>query len=75
MKIFINGLEEAHDPNMTNSIEQFLGASIGVSGSDSFPSSAGLATFQMPELQIYDYVPSDAQIRALEKGLLEYYRL
>lgn len=75
MKIFINGLEEAHDPNLTNSVEQFLGASIGVSGSNGFPGSAGLAIFQMPELQIYDYVPSDAQLRALEKGLLEHYRL
>lgn len=75
MKIFINGLEEAHDPDFTMPIEQFLGASIGVSGSDGFPGSAGFAVFNMPELQIYDYVPSDAQIRALEKGLLEYYRL
>lgn len=75
MRIFINGLEEANDPNLTLPVEQFLGASIGVSGSDGFPSSAGFANFQMPELQIYDYVPSDAQIRALEKGLLEYYRL
>jgi len=74
MKIFINGLEEAHDPNMTMPVEQFLGASIGVSGSDGFSSSAGFATVNMLELQIYDYVPSDAQIRALEKGLLEYYR-
>jgi len=74
MKIFINGLEEAHDPNMTMPVEQFLGASIGVSGSDGFSSSAGFATVNMLELQIYDYVPSDAQLRALEKGLLEYYR-
>jgi hypothetical protein len=74
MKIFINGLEEAHDPNMRMPVEQFLGASIGVSGSDGFSSSAGFATVKMLELQIYDYVPSDAQIRALEKGLLEYYR-
>lgn len=74
MKIFINGLEEAHDPNMTMPVEQFLGASIGVSGSDGFSGSVGFATVKMLELQIYDYVPSDAQIRALEKGLLEYYR-
>ncbi len=74
MKIFINGLEEAHNPDMTIPVEQFLGASIGVSGSDGNPSSAGFATINMLELQIYDYVPSDAQIRALDKGLLEYYR-
>ena len=75
MKIFINGLEEAHDPNMTEPVEQFLGASIGVSDSDGFSSTTGFATIKMLELQIYDYVPSDAQIRALDKGLLEYYRL
>jgi hypothetical protein len=45
-----------------------------VSGSDGNPSSAGFATINMLELQIYDYVPSNAQIRALDKGLLEYYR-
>jgi hypothetical protein len=75
MRIFINGLEEAHDPNMVMPIEQFLGASIGVSGINGSGTEVGTATIRMLELQIYDYVPSDAQIRGLEKGLLEYYRL
>jgi hypothetical protein len=74
-RIFINGLEAAHDPNLTIPIEQFLGASIGVSDIDGYGSGVGYAAISMLELQIYDFVPSDAQIRGLEKGLLEYYRL
>ena len=75
MRIYINGLEEAHDPEFTLPVEQFLGASIGVSDINGFGSGTGFATIQMLEFQIYDYAPSFAQIRALEKGLLEYYRL
>ena len=74
VSIFINGLEEAHDPNMTIPIEQFLGASIGVSNINGSSAGVGFATIKMLELQIYDFVPSDAQIRGLERGLLEYYR-
>jgi len=75
MRIFINGLEEAHDPNMKTPIDQFLGASIGVSDINGYGSGVGFASIGMLELQIYDFVPSDAQIRGLEKGLMEYYRL
>jgi hypothetical protein len=75
VRIYINGLEEAHDPDMTVPIEQFLGASIGVSDSNGSGAGVGNAIIQMLELQIYDYIPSDAQIRGLEEGLLEYYRL
>jgi len=75
MRIYINGLEEAHDPAFTLPVEQFLGASIGVSDINGFGSGVGFATIRMLECQLYDYVPSIAQIRALEKGLLEYYRL
>lgn len=74
VSIFINGLEEAHDPNMTIPIEQFLGASIGVSDINGSSAGVGFATIKMLEMQIYDFVPSDAQIRGLERGLLEYYR-
>ncbi|TVQ83599.1 MAG: hypothetical protein EA393_15430 [Bacteroidetes bacterium] len=73
MRIFINGLEEAHDPNMKVPIDQFLGASIGVSDINGEGSGTGFASIRMLELQIYDFVPSDAQIRGLEKGLMEYY--
>ncbi|PWN06589.1 thiol-activated cytolysin family protein [Rhodohalobacter mucosus] len=73
MRIYINGLEEAHDPDFTTPIEQFLGSSIGVSDINGFGSGVGFAEIRMLELQIYDYVPSIVQIRALEKGLLEYY--
>jgi len=75
VRIYINGLEEAHDPDMTVPIEQFLGASIGVSDSNGSGAGVGNAVIKMLELQIYDYIPSDAQIRGLEEGLLEYYRL
>ncbi|MGK7394703.1 MAG: hypothetical protein ACNS62_09020 [Candidatus Cyclobacteriaceae bacterium M3_2C_046] len=75
MRIYINGLEEAHDPEIKLPIEQFLGASIGVSDINGSGSGVGFATINMLELQLYDYVPSVAQIRALEEGLLEYYRL
>ncbi len=74
VSIFINGLKEAHDPNMTIPIEQFLGASIGVSDINGSSAGVGFATIKMLEMQIYDFVPSDAQIRGLERGLLEYYR-
>lgn len=74
VSIFINGLEVAHDPNMTIPIEQFLGASIGVSDINGSSAGVGFATIKMLEMQIYDFVPSDAQIRGLERGLLEYYR-
>jgi hypothetical protein len=60
---------------MTVPIEQFLGASIGVSDSNGSGAGVGNAVVKMLELQIYDYFPSDAQIRGLEEGLLEYYRL
>ena len=75
VRIYINGLEEAYDPNMTVPVDQFLGASIGVSDSNGSGVGVGYATIKMLELQIYDYIPSDAQIRGLEEGLLEYYRL
>lgn len=75
VRIRINGLEEAHDPEMTVPIEQFLGASIGVSDTNGSGTGVGYATIKMLELQIYDYIPSEAQVRGLEEGLLEYYRL
>jgi len=72
-KIFINGLEKAHDPNLTLPISLFTGASLGVNGA-TFSSPVGFTTFRMAEMQIYDFVPSDAQRRALEEGLMERYR-
>lgn len=73
MRIYINGLERAHDPNLTVPISLFTGASIGVSDSNGSPVGVGVTTINMLEYQMYDYVPTDAQRRALETGLMERY--
>ena len=72
--MYINELEEAHDSNMTVPIEQFPGASIGVSDSNGSPAGVGNAVIKILKLQIYDYIPGDAQFRELEEGLLKHYR-
>lgn len=73
MKIFINGLEKVHDPDLTLPIALFTGASLGVSG-ETFSSPVGFTTFRIAEMQFYDFVPSDAQRRGLEEGLMERYQ-
>jgi hypothetical protein len=73
MRIYINGLERAHDPNLRVPISLFTGASIGVSDANGFGSGVGFTTINMLEYQMYDYVPTDAQRRALETGLMERY--
>lgn len=74
MRIYIDGLELAHDPDLTVPIELFRGARFGVADAMGRSSGVGFAVIRMLEYQIYDFVPTDAQRRALEKGLRERYR-
>jgi hypothetical protein len=75
MRIFIDGLEVASDPDFTVPIELFSGARIGVADEDGFSSGVGFASIEIREYQIYDFVPTEAQRRAVETGLMERYGL
>jgi hypothetical protein len=74
VRIYINGLEQAHDPDFTVPIELFTGASIGISDVNGSPSGTGFATINMLEYQMYDFAATDAQRRAVETGLMERYQ-
>ncbi|MEM7416995.1 MAG: thiol-activated cytolysin family protein [Gemmatimonadota bacterium] len=71
--IYIDGLEVAHDPTLNTPLELFRGASMGVSDENGSPAGVGFATINMFELQIYDFVPSDAQRIGVVRGLQEFY--
>ncbi|MDX2472744.1 MAG: hypothetical protein QNL91_03475 [Candidatus Krumholzibacteria bacterium] len=68
------GILDGNLPDLTVPISLFTGASIGVSNSNGFSSGVGFASVNMLEYQVYDFVPTDSQRRAVETGLMERYQ-